>query len=59
MTFMETIMISDNTETNVFDFLILKDETCSVDEDIDKYIYKRGQNFLLNHVNARLDLVII
>ncbi len=55
----------DNTETNVFDlktlFNLRQDRLCSALKE--RYQYntsiKRGQNFLLNHVNARMDLVIM
>ncbi len=55
----------NNTETNVFDlktlFNLRQDGLCSALKE--RYQYntsiKRGQNFLLNHVNARLDLVIM
>ena len=54
-----------NTETNVFDlktlFTLSHDRLCSILKERYRYniSIKRGQNFLLNHINARLDLVIM
>ena len=54
-----------NTETNVFDlktlFNLRQDRLCAALKERYRYntSIKRGQNFLLNHINARLDLVIM
>ncbi len=54
-----------NAETNVFNLKTLfnsrQDKLCSALKERYRYntSIKKGQNFLLNHINARLDLVIM